>query len=212
MTPLAFEMLLMSSLGRNAGIEIPGYTHSNPREWAEVVEYAAAEGLWSDTGITARCRAWLEMIHAVPLPVQQWADPRDGVVNIGEYTRHQEDYTRAAPPPRAESVTVITPEAKAAAYIATLPNIPDDFILNPGLISRLPEGLRAGDDVELIYRDGKIGKPARVGTRADVQPAASVNWQHRGGDDDVIGYKPLAMPEIIKQHVGNSPASKAAAQ
>jgi hypothetical protein len=224
LSPLAFEMLLMSSLAMNAGIEVPGYTHSNDKEWREVTDFAHAEGLWGDNGLTPRCRAWLDMIHAVPLPVQQWIDPRVNhelspeyvaalrATNAYPFTRNAVSFTTsdpdarpplsnvAPPPPMQDDRPALnpSPEQKAAAYAATVPKPPEGFTHHIGMTSKMPDGLKPGDDIEVWYRDGKSGKQAKVGKRADVLAAASINWQHRGGDDDVIGFRRLDQPEVVK--------------
>jgi hypothetical protein len=192
----------MSSLAMNAGIEVPGYTHSNDKEWREVTDFAHAEGLWGDQGLTPRCRAWLDMIHAVPLPVQQWVDPRGGRIadpgQAGVAMARHIDPDAAIVQRTAPAAIAPSPEQKAAAYAATVPKPPEGFTHHIGMTSKMPDGLKPGDDIEVWYRDGKSGKQAKVGKRADVLAAASINWQHRGGDDDVIGFRRLDQPEVVK--------------
>lgn len=232
MTPRVLDMLLMSSLAMKAGIENPGYTHSSPEEWRDVVDYAHAEGLWGGGGLTPRAHVWLGMIEAVPLPVQQWADPRGGRIATEEIAKSIYDgatqYVPPDPAPRPEPPAPTftpSPEQKAAAYAATVPKPPEGFAhhlgqpwysLDPDGVQKpnwLPQGLAPDDQVEVWYRDGlpekrypdksftdKDGKTKSM--RGSMRPAgfraASVNWQHRGGDDDIVGWRKLDQPEVTK--------------
>lgn len=121
-----------------------------------------------------------------------------------------------------------SPEQKAAAYAATVPKPPEGFTHHLGIAWTdtdnegnqravyMPKGLKPGDDVEIWYRDGiadkrypdkpipgQVGKDGKQkmamgGMRRAGGPAGSINWQHRGGDDDVIGYRKLEQEAVTK--------------
>ena len=239
MTPLALRMLIEAC---TSGDGIHATPHLTNEPQTQILVWFGQQGIVDHKGMaTAKGRAWLDLILETPMPIQRWIDPRDGGVNIGEYTRSQDDYASlypAPPPPKhefvdprpavAESTLAVlnpTPEQKAAAYAATVPKPPEGFTHHVGQAWThtdnegnqravfMPQGLNPGDDVEVWYRDGiaekrypdkqitdKDGKPKTMQGKARPAggPAASINWQHRGGDDDVIGWRKLDQPAVIK--------------
>jgi hypothetical protein len=185
MTPLALSMLV--HFHTHAPDDAFPDLRANLMDLAWLLE----EGIVEDVGeegelhfsLTGRGVAWLEMILATPLPVQQWSDPRSGEAAKADTA----DRFLAAIEKLADRPAPVARRTTGGH----VPKLPNDFIPWSGGDNPLvpPTGSTTPmHDVIVAYSSGKVSKK---------MPAQSVVWQHKGGDFDVIGYKAIPVTDAV---------------
>ncbi len=147
-------------------------------------------GLLDDAGrITDRGHAWLAMIEATPLPVQQWIDPRASLRAAqeaeGMFSPHKAD-------PAAMRAYVA---ATVASMQPELPPLPDGFTAWGGELGTVfdkelkadvkvtvPNGIGVDTNVVVFQRNGKV-RDVKGQQRF---PAGTINWEWAKAPDPAM--------------------------
>ena len=140
------------------------------------------DGDGSADRITARGEAWLAMIEATPLPVQQWIDPRAKLPDLGEFRGFVE--SSAIKANTADMIASL--KRDSAANAPQLPELPDGFIgwagqlgtvfdkeLGANVKVTVPNGIGVDRNVVVFQRNGKI----RTVQGQQQFPAGAINWE-----------------------------------
>lgn len=173
MTPLALMMMLAVHVNDMAISDMVIEKAERPeidaaKAWIHANDMAPEA---AQPGLSDRGRAYLDMILATPLPVQQWIDPRSALLSINNPGRHE-----ATP---SSVMKKLAPQEQ--------PFLPSGFVTWTGAdpkgpnLNLPPQAMKP--DVIVIWRDGKTRKG-----RPHQGAISSFNWAHTGGNDDICGW------------------------
>lgn len=173
MTPLAISSLLLISTG-TWSTSLDGDAREELHSHELIGHYDAD----NHEAITPRGAAYVALLLATPLPVQQWVDPRGRIDDAqAQYLKPLID--------RSASIAEQMGFEQTPKHRGELPDgfqfIPHD--LKPG---ELPPNLGRDHNVEILDASGK----------RKVMLAGSVNWQNKGKKDSPVAYRGLGEADV----------------
>lgn len=187
MTPLALEIIIHAHIRQGQPF---APSERGAAEMLALADIGLITGVPEAPRLTKIGQVWFERLLATPLPGDEPEGQKASIVPGVT----QDEIDAAArkviagdtkPPETPAIVNPPMPPGEGFTAVAVAER----------LTSGLPTALQRDSFIQVLHRDMRFGKGARVGIRPDVGYAGQFNFRQTGSDDDVIGWRHAQEPE-----------------